>query len=357
MNVGVAEVLYPEGHKELDINTINIIANTANTFYFSDKGFLDNGRLSEKVKVIDLPKQYNLKHIYKLVKFTRILNLKSIAAAAKKNNIDLDAIVFLSFDNNLTSFAVEIFAGIDVYVIHHDDIDKISDFMNNSSQNLYNSVKHIVYEDYIKKGLITKTGCSTENVFVVPHPVVFDNNVEKDNVSEKCVLSIGWSSDEKVIGKLIEYSKDFKRKLPYKIKIRSKLQSYKDENLEVISGFLSKEAYDELIRSADIQVILYPDTFKYRYSATFQTALLQNSFVLVNDVFIGRELKKIYPNSVYVLGSIEELFSLDDSILSKCADKNDIELALKIHSSKNIESVLKKMFYGSGCADASNKIE
>ena len=52
MKVGVAEVLYPKGHKELDINTINVISDIADVYYFAYNQFLDTKRLSKTVEVI-----------------------------------------------------------------------------------------------------------------------------------------------------------------------------------------------------------------------------------------------------------------------------------------------------------------
>lgn len=344
MNIGIAEVLYPKGHKELNINTVNILSRVANIYCFNSKDFFDVGRIADKVNVIDLRWQYDLQHFEKLITYTRVLNLKEIAKAIRKNRIKLDALIFLSFDNSLIPYVNKIFAGIEIYVIHHDDIDKIPDNLKPNEKDYYNSIKHLVYEEYIKEGLINKTDCNFNNVFVIPHPLVFNFKREKIKTNEKIVLGIGWSNDEQLINMMIEYSKKIKYSLPYKIILRSKKQSYKDSNLEVISGFLSKEKYDQLICNADIQIILYPDSFKYRYSATFQTAVLQNSFVLVNDVFIGNELKKLYPKSVHIIKSIQELFELDESLFQMKPHEEDIKHLIFTHDDDYIETAFRNIF-------------
>ena len=344
MNIGIAEVLYPKGHKELDINTINILSRVANTYYFAGNDFLDVRRISDRVKVIELFQQFNLQRFAKLITYTRLLNLKAIAREIKKNQIQLDALVFLSFDNNLIPYVKRVFEGIEIYVINHDDVDKISNHLNLKEKAHYNSIKHLVYEDYIKEGVIEKTSCDSENVIVVPHPLVFDYKKEKIRSEEKCVLGIGWSNDEELISKIIEYSKKVKEQLPYKIILRSKSQCYKDSNLEVVSGFLSKDEYDQLICIADIQLILYPNSFKYRYSATFQTALMQYNYVLVNDVFFGEEKKKKYPNSVHIIRSVQELFEIDESLLQKKPDGEDIKQLLSLHDDSYIENVFRNIF-------------
>ena len=344
MKIGIAEVLYPNGHKDLDINTMNIISTIADVYYFSYREFLDPMRLNESIKVINLHKQFLFHHFAKIITLFRIINLMIIKRIIKKQQITIDALLLLSFDNTLTKHVSKIFSKIQVYVIHHDDIDKIPEIVASRKKNYYSKIHHIVYEDYIKEGLSKKTHCDNSMVHVVPHPVVFEYGFDRISQCRKVILGIGWSNDEILISKLISMSKRLKEKLPYKIIIRSKYQSYQDDNLEVISGFLAKDKYNNLIKNSTLQLILYPDTFKYRYSATFQTALLQGCYVLVNNVFIGRKLNQMFPNSTYLLPHIEELLSLDKVILNKSPDEKDILSMMEKHSDENISKIFSRIF-------------
>lgn len=343
MRIGVAEVLYPKGHKELDINTINVISDIADVYYFSYRDFLNTERLSKGVEVINLHRQFNFQHVAKLITFSRIVNLLMIKKAMNKNDLTIDSLVLLSFDNSLTKYVSKIFTGLRVYVIHHDDVDKIPETITDEEKVYYNKIHHIVYENYIKEGLVKKTQCEESMIHVVPHPIVFEYRSDRIFKNRKVVLSIGWSNDESLISELISRCKKLNKKLIYKIIIRSKNQSYKDDNLEVISGFLSKEKYESLMKSADLQAVLYPNNFKYRYSATFQTALLQGCYVLVNDVYIGRKLNQMFPNSTHLLSNIEELLSLDETILNRIPNEKDIQLMMIKHGDKNISKVFDRI--------------
>ncbi len=344
MKIGFAEVLYPKGHKELDIKTINAISDIADVCYFSYRDFLNVERLNKGVEVIKLRRQFNFQHVAKLITLSRFINLLMIKKTLEKKKLVIDALVLLSFDNTLTKYVSSMFPGIRVYVVHHDDVDKIPEIVTDDETVYYNKIHHIVYENYIKEGLVKKTQCDESKVHVIPHPMVFEFGSDRISQNRKVVLGIGWSNDERLISKLISMCKGLNKELPYKIVIRSKNQSYIDNNLEVMSGFLSKEEYDKLIKSADIQVILYPETFKYRYSATFQTALLQGCYVLVNDVFIGREINLMFPNSTHLFSDVEELLSLDEVILNSVPSEMDIRSMMIKHSDKNISQVFAKIF-------------
>ncbi len=345
MKIGIAEVLYPEGHKELDIKTINIISCIGDIFYFQHRDYLDTNRLCERVKVVNVQRQFHPQHISKIVTLSRLFNLLMIKKSMDQARIAIDTLVLLSYDNTLTNYVTKIFSGIRVFVIHHDDVDKIPDLINPRLKYYFNKIEHIVYEKYIKKGLIDKTQCEESKVHIVPHPLVFDYTPKSQSQEKKIILSIGWSNDETFISELISKCKNLRKILPYRIIIRSKQQKYKDDNLEVITGFLSKEDYNDLIKRASLQVILYPETFRFRYSATFQTALLQGCYVLVNDVFIGRELNKMFPKSTHIITNVEELLSLDEDILGRLPSNDDIQLVLEEHSDDNISKIFRSIFY------------
>lgn len=343
MNIGVVEVLYPDGHKEIDKKMIKILSQMGNVYYFAKKEFIKSEELEISINIVQLSKQFNLRHISFAIKIARLLNLLLIYRKMKREKIKLDALVLLSIDNSLSKSIKKLFGSIPIYAIHHDDIDKINRYSSHMRKK-FNCLNHLVFEEYIKNGLIQKTGCEESKIFVIPHPIVFKSERKRilDGAS-KCLLGIGWSNDEDFINNCIEISKNLKEKLPYKIVLRSKIYAYEDDNLKVISGFLSKQAYDNLIEQADIQLIWYPSSFCYRYSATFQTALLQSSYVIVNNVFLGKELKKQYPNSVYIMKTAKELFKLSDEIVNRKPDKSDIERMEKKHSDESILNILQNI--------------
>lgn len=342
MKIGVAEVIYPKGHKKFDIKTINILSKIGDVYYFSYPKFITNKAIKIDVNIINIRKQFIFKRFYKLIRLFRIINLIIISRKIRSSKLKLDKLVFLSFDNTLYSIVKKIFKDIDVFVIHHDDIDKI--VFNIKNREYYNLVKHIVFDDYIKEGLINKTRCDENKIFVIPNPIEFIPKKTESNYRKPCLLSIGWSNDENLILKAVELSKNITHELSYKIILRSKIYTYKDKNLEVISGFLESNEYEKLISDSDIQIIIYPDTFRYRYSATFQTAILHNQYVIVNNVYLGSILKMKYPQSVMVINSVDELFNLNESVLSKKPSLKDVNKFLIEHSEDNIANKYSSAF-------------
>jgi hypothetical protein len=67
--------------------------------------------------------------------------------------------------------------------------------------------------------------------------------------------------------------------------------------------------------------------------------------VLVNDVFIGRELNKMFPKSTHIITNVEELLSLDEDILGRLPSNDDIQLVLEEHSDDNISKIFRSIFY------------
>ena len=273
-----------------------------------------------------------------------IFNLFIIKQILK--NVEYDTLLFLSVNNFILGIIKRMFPQKKIFVMHHNDIDALkTDRMINAFKKNMNSVEHITFGDFIKHGLVNKTGCDSKKVFAIPLPItssIIDLNNTKER--KKIIVGLGSSNDDEFIKKCIEIDKENLFEVDYKIILRSSHLSYQGKVLNVITGYLDDETYNDYFLNSSAIIICYPQHFKLRYSTTLIFAIAQNGRVLFNDFPMARVESKNYPHNMQIFKNARDLFLLNNDFFETNIDEEERNRYLKDHSDEIIIEKIKEIF-------------
>ncbi len=320
----IAEMHYSKSHLKLNERYIDLISTFADIILVTDGEYFRSK--FDTIKTIKIKRFYS-KRIDYLKYFLHVLNLVQIAWKIRK--IDYSSILFLSIHSRSLLKCLGLFKKNSIVAFHHYDIDRMlnSDYETNLFNKRANKFKHLVLASFIKEGLCKKTSVLPENVYIVNQPKIV-NSQERELKKRDIVLSIGQAYNSILIDELIEKILSTNTELRYKLVIRTKNKTLKDKDVELFSGFLEREAYDELFTRAVAILITYPDTYQLRYSGVIDDALSKGIPVICNDLPISRYFSKLYPHSCKIFLSINELIEiLKNPIDSENSDFRNFELS------------------------------
>lgn len=338
MNIVVADILYPEGHKALMTGWLKILSKDNDVTLIGKKGYFDSvesdGQLFNKIKV----KQFFSKRIEFIKVFLYVFNLFIVAIALRK--IKYDKILFLSTHNAALYFVLPFFRRDSIVVVHHYDLDRTAalPFEKNLFCKYSNKIKHIVLAEFIADGLISGYNVREENVYVVYQPIIkkFDD-IHK--IRDNKLILLGRKYSEDFLNALIDLDKQSKKINRNKLLIRAKGINYSSPNIEVFDKYLNYEEYCSLLESSSACVVIYPDTYKLRYSGVMDDAICHGIYILSYDIPVGRYFKAICPNCVSLFSSAKELWKIADSVIPKTFEEE-----LKNFIGEHSDSIIIKQF-------------
>ena len=350
MKIVVTEMLFPEGHIELNKKYINILSNICDLTVVDDGSYfssmnLNNCTIIKYSRIVpDFQKLAKIKRIFPFFKLDIIdfiahyINL--IRIFLKIRGVVYDRIVFLSARNDTLGFALPLFKRKSVYVFHHVDLDLMSlkahylwAFKRNMS-----GYYHITLADFIKTGMIETFGINPDLVKVVYQPIV--NNINFcSGIRKRIIIGLGKGIDPEQLDFMIQYDKSHKERLSYQIILRDNNTEYSGNNLVVTKEYFPREKYEKYLNEASLCLILYPFSFNLRYSGVADDALSHGLPVIGNDINVIRYLSEKYPGYCHVIKDLSLLFKLPDNIFHGPYDM--IEKFRNNHSDNRITAMFK----------------
>ncbi len=343
MRIAVIQMLYSKGHRRLDQEYVSILSEQNNLIIVDDgKHFTDE--FCKKYKIDRIKVHPLMTRRCELIKrILHYINLFVVLLILKFKRKDFDAILFLNVHNALY-FIYKILPKKKIILFHHQDIDDMISYPKYYKRfvKVKNNFYHICLADFIKEGLCEKTGVAEEMVFTVYQPLVFTPKEINISDKENLLIGIGNSNDEKIVKELIELDKNNKVKFPNHIIMRSSSEEYQGTNLTVISGFLSREAYESLYNRARASIVTYPTKYKLRYSGIIDDSLAKGLIVYANENPCSLYFASKYPTNVQVLKAPSVLWTILQNPLPESSSK-DRALFISCHSVKNVREQLNKV--------------
>lgn len=314
MRVIVADMYFHKKHKKLNLKLIREISTIASILLINKIGYYSQEDLSN-YKCLNifhyLPNKFD-----KLRNVCILLHLIILSITIRLKGIEYDKILFLATNNICCNYALllRLFKKNSIIVIHHYDIDRTIDSKKETIlfKKRMHQYNHIVFAPFIKEGMQKYLGTNEKYIHVVPHPLfVSENNVIPNTSREHLIIGIGRNNDITFLQDLkkVDLKSDCKHK--NFIKMRTNGESYLGINLEIFyARDISQEQFDDILYSAKACVVIYNDSYRYRYSGVIVDALSHGCIVICNDIPIGLYYKTICPNNCKVIKSAQELYDL-----------------------------------------------
>lgn len=349
----VAEMLYPKGHLTLNRRYIEVLSSVYNVVVIDDGKYFSHINLPDTVQIIkviswkpSVDRFYKLKRLFPFIKydpidfFAHLFNL--IVISTRLMFYNYRKIIFMSVRNDVISFGRFLFRRDSIIAFHHYDIDYLQSHPRQIPlfKQGMNRMDHIVLADFIKKGWLNQFQLNPNRVHVVHQPLVDKTDYHSFlNIKRKpIVISLGLTIDEEILSSIISIDKNNRRKLPYQIIIRHRSIEYVGNNVNVITGYFDRSVYDNYLKTASACLVLYPQSYKLRYSGVIDDALGHAMNVYGNNIDVMRYFADKYPNSCKVLNSIDDLFNL--SISEEGINREDFSAFVSYHS----DSAILKQF-------------
>lgn len=237
-----------------------------------------------------------------------------------------DAILFSSFENTTFAFILYLFLFDNVFCVCHNNLEKAR---NNSRHKSFLSfiakrVTLIALNNAMKSYLDSEL-CAIKTI-CIRHgfPASIHSSITKKNHSfdymfrgKKIVFipSLTSSSDSE----LIQIQKDVRlldvlNRINGQIVISKKISIVNTALFYSFPNRLTDEEYFYIFQRAEAILLLYPDTF-FRLSAILHEAIINNKIVLLPDIKIFEDYKKIIPEFLFYKSFdhiAEILFHLSD---------------------------------------------
>ena len=234
----------------------------------------------------------------------------------KRNKYDY--VICLAFDTCTMIGVHGLFGKVPLVVMHHRNIDELNSKIKRLLFSSYkNSVFHVVFEPFFKERLVQGLAVKQNHVFVIPHPVQ-DKSSRQTSIMYDCV-GLCNGNDEGFIREAIDRERDFSQH-NLRVLLRSRKIEKKDGSVRVITGFMQKQAYDELLGSGRTVLVPLPTTYVYRLSGSIYDALSRKKYVYTTSKVYAQDLEVRYPGVCKYFGSINQLI---ESLQEDASDGTD----------------------------------
>lgn len=333
----------PIAHKKLNQSIVTILSKEYKLIVLTKNGYIRT-RL-HNVRSIKLPlfdaATFKNKYV-RLLLFIINFIIARISIIGKK----YDKVIVLTYETLSMGYLYKLLPDKPICLFEHYNVDSIS---KERTKNIFlryaNTVSHFVFAPYIGDYLVS-IGIDRNRVHYVPHPIfttVCDSK-EFNKSNSKIVLSPGLSNDTGLLNKIVEYENNNHVLENHNIILRYRVKQHNQCDIppciELVSGFYSEIEYEQLYNSSDAIMVVYPESYRYRFSSVLLNALTKNKVVIGNDIEIVRYFSNLYPNNVKLFSSIEELFLLITSDLN--FDKKQGECFVRDFSDNSILSSMQK---------------
>jgi len=340
----VVDFLFPKGHKELNKHLISCLAKISDVRvvayedYF-DQHFNDIPNVSvKKIKTLVTKKNVILSRVYALknmLNINRILNWK-----------DYDFIWINGFETITFTIGKKLIRNKKVYLVHHNNTDELANKVKRFFFDRYkNKVFHIVFEEFIKEYLIKEIGVEEDRVFVIPHPLNYQDTIGI-RVDDKLCVGLSNSNDELTISDIIKREREssiFKRD-NIKLVLKSSGKHEGSQTLRIVRGHIAKEEYDDYIKRCAFVLVPFSLSCKNRTSGLIIDALSNEKIVIGSNIPIVRAYATAYQHICYIFNDIGEIpgIMLNSSRISQEA-RSEFKKFKYTHSDFVIIEEMKKM--------------
>jgi len=319
MKIAIIDMIYPFGHKRLNSSLVEMLKSFSEIVLLDYQNFYENICTDEKLSKIQIKKLFFVPRLTILKRICDCINL--IIIKKKLNGEEYDALLIMTYDNIGLSIMKFLFEHKPIYIVHHNNIDLIKSKIDFFFFKRYmNCVNHIVLSEFIKEGLISKTNVNRNRVYVLEHPL--SKNITVDirkeyidmNSKNRVFVSLGLGSDEFLIHQLIEIDKqgEYFKNNGIKVILRSRIYDYESDGLKVFKGILPEDEYYRLYAISSAYLLLYPDMFQNRFSASLLNALQYGKCVISTNIPMASHFGSLYPSNCRIITDIKHL--LDELI-------------------------------------------
>lgn len=227
-------------------------------------------------------------------------------------NRDFDLIFIPTFDT-ITFALFSFFCTKQIYVVHHLNVDELTNPIKRKIFNLYkDKINHLVFDNSFKTILKEKYKVKSK-IYKIVHPGSKFPFKTKDKVSNhnKVCVALSQSNDDRIISNLIDYNErnNFLTKNNIEFIVRSKVISYNKNNFIVYNHNLTEVEYNELLNNSYLTLLLHPKDFNYRFSGVILDSLFNKKVVISNDFHTARLFNKKYPSICKIAKTTEEFFT------------------------------------------------
>lgn len=347
MKLLVADFLFVNAHKDMNINFIDAISRFADCDVISLNGYYDDQKESFQKKNINLINIDTIKKTSPLGARQFSLELMRKTAMFVRENT-YDAVFCMGFETTLFGLGLPNFHGIPMFLFYHKNIDELTNKVKRMAFRGYkHKVYHIVFEEFFRDRLVRGIRTPADRVFVIPHPVRPIVDVQTDK-SYDCI-GLCNSNDEGFIQDAIQRERDFLQN-DLHILLRSKNTEKKNGAVEVIKGFMKKETYDKYMAAGKTFFVPLPETYIYRLSGSIYDALSRGKPVYTTSKYYAKEYERRYPGTCRYVNSVEQLieqlqrkqYIKATNSFQKFMDNHSIE-TVSYDIEKMVKTVLKEV--------------
>lgn len=336
MKLLVADFLFVDAHKHMNINFIKAINRFADCDVVSANGYYDAQIESfwrDNIDIIEINAVAKSGSIGSR-RFSLELMKKTADIVRKRK---YDAIICLGFETTIFGIRLFDFHNIPIFLFHHKNIDELTNKVKRIAFCCYKDrVNHVVFEEFFRDRLVQDIKIPPQKVFVVPHPAESVANAET-NINLDCI-GLCNSNDEGFIQEAIRRDQEF-LKHNLHILLRSKLIEKKGGAVEVIKGYMEKGTYDRYLAAGNSVLIALPESYIYRLSGSVYDALSRGKVVYINSKYYAQEYERRYPGTCKYVNSVEQL--IEELQERKC--KKVIGSFQKFLNEHSIETVSRKI--------------
>lgn len=346
--IAIVDTLYPFGHKSLNGKLIRLMSHHYDLVVFDFNCFYSEVEGIENVTIVDIGKLLYPARISVIKKIAQLYNMCKVILELR--NVVYDSVFFTSYDNFSFSFLFGFLANKNIYILHNNNIDMIRKREDEKRFDKYkNRVNHIVLSDHIKSGIHDKFGVAMSRIFVIRHPLIGEplpikfNEIDLSN--EKMFTCLGLSNNEDLISDIINFEKKtgYFITSKYSLIIRSKKHNYSSGKLRVFSGVLSEAEYFKYYRECSAFIILYPESFENRFSASLLNALYYRKHVISTDIKAARHIRSLFPNSIRIISGMLDLIDCLENFKFQF-DESEYNHFLNYYSDTQVEQEILEAF-------------
>lgn len=349
MKLFVHDTVFPIGHKLLNerllsyLGEYTLLISNHNNYY---------DKLQDNWCYIDcaLPKNNHSPLIAR-----GLTTLGSIAHLQKAKKESFDKVIYFTFDT--INFAAERFflKKKDVYLIHHLNT---SELINPKKAKIFqtysNQVKHIVFGDFIKSFLVESLAVDENRVLSLPHPILLNNNqntpaanhLEANNKDQRLWIALGYANDLSLIDEIIKYENKthLLENNNTKLILRWFKPPLETKSISILSGHLDASVYNQLYSAASGVLLLYPQTYQYRFSGALMDAMANAKPVIGSSIPVTHEFESEYPSFCSSFTSVPDLFA---KLIEKNNSKKDcLQSELQKFYLRHNDNLIAKTFKG-----------
>ncbi len=310
-SIGIFDIILPKGHRYLNSKLIDALKGEYLLSIVDNKGYYEDNISNnyKNIKLIDC-------NLFRYGRYPLINHLiafiNTIIAIVKFKPWKYDIIILFTFDT-IDYLLLHLFLRKKkVILIHHDNTSGLRSKIKCFIFNLYgNKVEHIVFCPVLKEYIINKTKVKSERIHVIPHPIPDNclNPKKQNNLCRKIIISTGYANDESLIKEIIRIEREthfFEMNNIY-WKIRSKNITYESKNLSIFTSHLTRSEYNSLYDNATAVVLLYNESYAYRFSGALFDGITNNKIVIGPNIAVVKYFSNLYPSMCTTFDGINDL--------------------------------------------------